>query len=105
MVVVLRAALCNGCRRIMHACVHAQGRGGPGLVASTTGDALFVIGGFAGRELNDVHRFEIASGSWDCPGCCSVPKEAASQLPARSVFGVGAHACAACSHGGHLVCS
>jgi hypothetical protein len=83
--------------------MHAQGRGGPGLVASTSGDALFVIGGFAGRELNDVHRFDIASASWDCPSCCTVPEAAAQQLPARSVFGVGAHACAACCHGGHLV--
>ncbi|CAL5218389.1 g61 [Coccomyxa viridis] len=83
-----------------------KGRGGAGLVASASGDALFVIGGFAGYELNDVHRFELAAGTWDCPDCCSgLAKERWSKLPARSVFGVAPHAasCSACTHGGHLV--
>ncbi len=40
-------------------------------MASASGDALFVIGGFAGYELNDVQRFELAAGTWDCPDCCS----------------------------------
>ncbi len=48
-----------------------QGRGGAGLVASASGDALFVIGGFAGHELNDVHRFNLATSTWDCPECCT----------------------------------
>ena len=48
-----------------------QGRGGAGLVASAAGDALFVIGGFAGHELNDVHRFDLVTRTWDCPECCS----------------------------------
>jgi hypothetical protein len=83
-----------------------QGRGGAGLVASADGQSLFVVGGFAGYELNDVHRFDLATRVWDCPVCCSgAAVEAAKQLPPRSVFGVSTHACAACSHGGHLVSS
>lgn len=95
------------------ACMHAlkehtwvimQGRGGPGLVASADGSSLYVVGGFAGYELNDVHRFDLGTRTWDCPACCSgegAPDR--SLLPARSVFGVSAHSCAACDHGGHLV--
>lgn len=83
----------------------SQGRGGPGLVASADGKCLYVVGGFAGHELNDVHRFDLAARAWDCPACCSgeAAAAAAAQLPARSVFGVAAHVCAACAHGGHLV--
>ncbi|BDA51022.1 Nitrile-specifier protein 5 [Coccomyxa sp. Obi] len=80
-----------------------KGRGGAGLVASADGGSLFVVGGFAGYELNDVHRFDLAQRTWDCPACCSTEAAAASLLPARSVFGVSAHACGACEHGGHLV--
>ena len=40
-------------------------------MASAAGDALFVIGGFAGHELNDVHRFDLVTRTWDCPDCCS----------------------------------
>ena len=101
-----RRCACAGVPQIRHSLPCSQGRGGPGLVASSSGDALFVIGGFAGRELNDVHRFDLGTSAWDCPGCCSAHEEAAAaqRLPPRSVFGVGAHAsCVACSHGGHLV--
>ena len=48
-----------------------QGRGGAGLVASASGDALFVLGGFAGHELNDMHRCDLGTRTWDCPDCCT----------------------------------
>ena len=41
------------------------GRGGAGFVASADGASLFVVGGFAGRETNDVHRFDIATAAWE----------------------------------------
>lgn len=74
----------------------AQGRGGAGLVASSDGRSLFIVGGFAGYELNDVHRFDLTTRTWDCPACCSGEAGADhSQLPARSVFGISSHGCAA----------
>ena len=39
-------------------------------MASTDGKSLFVVGGFAGYELNDVHRFDLTTRTWDCPTCC-----------------------------------
>lgn len=83
---------------------HIKGRGGAGLVASADGASLFVICGFCGHELSDAHRFDVASGGWDCPGCCE--EDMAAALPARSVFGLGSHACgacAACSHANHVL--
>ncbi len=38
------------------------GRGGAGLVATPA--ALYVIGGFAGAETNDMHRFDLSSETW-----------------------------------------
>lgn len=35
------------------------GRGGAGFMASTDGKYLFVVGGFAGKEMNDVYRYDI----------------------------------------------
>lgn len=39
-----------------------RGRGGPGLVVS--GDKIWVIYGFSGVELDDVHCFDPVSGEW-----------------------------------------
>ena len=41
-----------------------QGRGGTPLTVSPDGSSLFVVGGFAGREMADIHRFDIASKTW-----------------------------------------
>ena len=59
----------------------AQGRGGAGLAALPSGEALFVIGGFAGNELNDVHRFDLATRTWDCPACCTGSQGHTCTLP------------------------
>ena len=40
------------------------GRGGAGFVPSLDGASLFVVGGFAGEETNNVHRLDLASGTW-----------------------------------------
>ena len=41
-----------------------EGRGGTPLALAQDGSALYVVGGFAGREMSDVHRFDIASRTW-----------------------------------------
>ena len=41
-----------------------EGRGGTPLVATPAGD-LFVIGGFAGREMADIHKYNIATNKWE----------------------------------------
>ena len=45
-----------------HCCCLLQGRGGAGFVALP--GSLFVVAGFAGEETNDVHRFDLATGTW-----------------------------------------
>ena len=108
-------------------CNHLQGRGGAGFAA--TPGALWVIAGFTGQEMNDVHRFDLATDTWDCPRCCSHGGDAsvaardgdgaaaggaaaaapacghgdAVELPARSVCAVAAHGCSACVHANHVV--
>lgn len=105
------------------------GRGGSTLVASADGSCLFVIGGFCGHELGDVHVFDLAKQQWRCAaagsagaeetgepegaggmradgGCCG--SSAGGERPApRSVFGAGVHAgCSGgdgCSHAGHVL--
>ena len=42
------------------------GRGGAGFAASADGRSLFVVGGFAGRETNNVHRFDLDARRWTC---------------------------------------
>ena len=59
-----------------------EGRGGPGLAA--VGEALYVVGGFAGREMNDVHAFDTAKKTW-----WSLTFN--TPLPPRSVFGIGSY--------------
>ncbi|GBF97397.1 hypothetical protein Rsub_09562 [Raphidocelis subcapitata] len=73
-------------------------RGGAALVASPEGDALFVLGGFSGRELGDCHAFDTAARAW----------RPAPEIPPRSVFGAAVHACGGgggggCRHAGHVV--
>ena len=41
-----------------------EGRGGTPLVITPDGSSLYVVGGFAGREMADIHRFDIASKTW-----------------------------------------
>ena len=45
-------------------CDEISGRGGPGFVQSSDGKSLFVVGGFSGREMNDVFQYSISSRSW-----------------------------------------
>ena len=40
------------------------GRGGASLEASADGSSLWLIGGFAGVETNDILRFDVASEAW-----------------------------------------
>ena len=41
-----------------------EGRGGTPLALAQDGSSLYVVGGFAGREMADIHRFDIASKTW-----------------------------------------
>ena len=42
------------------------GRGGAGFFSSADEQSLFVVGGFVGKEANDIHRYDIAARSWSC---------------------------------------
>lgn len=64
-----------------------EGRGGPGLVA--VGECIYVVAGFAGRETNDVHKFDTVTKSW-------TTLSFGTPLPPRSVFGIA-------SDGQHIV--
>jgi len=57
-----------------------QPRGGASLIAHE--DKLFVIGGFCGKELGDVHMFDLTKQAWQAITGGKI-------LPARSVFGCG----------------
>jgi len=61
-----------------------QARGGAGFVAS--GSTLYVIGGFNGNELGDMHAFDTEAGAWRQLDLSS----AEQKLPSRSVAGVAA---------------
>ena len=39
------------------------GRGGPCFYADDSTGDLFVVAGFAGQEMNDVHQFSAGDGS------------------------------------------
>ena len=41
-----------------------EGRGGTPLALTPDGSSLYVVGGFAGREMADIHRFDIANKTW-----------------------------------------
>jgi Galactose oxidase, central domain len=59
-----------------------QARGGACFVAA--GDSLYVVGGFNGSELGDMHAFDTAAGSWKQLDASSAQR----QLPPRSVAGI-----------------
>ena len=40
------------------------GRGGASLVASKAGDKLFLIGGFAGKEMDDIYIYDLNKKVW-----------------------------------------
>ena len=40
-----------------------EGRGGTPLAVTKAGD-IFVVGGFAGREMADIHKYSIKEGKW-----------------------------------------
>ena len=40
-----------------------EGRGGTPLAVTRDGD-IFVVGGFAGREMADIHKYSIKEGKW-----------------------------------------
>ena len=40
-----------------------EGRGGTPLAVTGAGD-IYVVGGFAGREMADIHRYSIKEGKW-----------------------------------------
>ena len=39
--------------------IEIPGRGGAGFMPSADGKYLFIVGGFAGKEMNDVYRYDI----------------------------------------------
>lgn len=61
-----------------------QARGGAGFVAA--GRTLYVIGGFNGNELGDMHVFDTETETWRQLELSGMEQ----QLPARSVAGVAA---------------
>ena len=40
------------------------GRGGASLVASSRGDKLFLLGGFAGKEMDDIYSYDLRLKTW-----------------------------------------
>ena len=40
-----------------------EGRGGTPLAVTRAGD-IFVVGGFASREMADIHKYSIKEGKW-----------------------------------------
>lgn len=57
-------------------------RGGPGLVAAS--GSIWVIFGFCGHELRDVHRYNLASQTWQQ---VTLPSDNSTWPLARSVLG------------------
>jgi len=41
-----------------------KGRGGSSLVASSCGNKLFLLGGFAGKEMDDIHIYDLKKSAW-----------------------------------------
>ncbi|KXZ44732.1 hypothetical protein GPECTOR_63g57 [Gonium pectorale] len=96
------------------------GRGGSCLVAVPDGAggkaALYVVAGFCGRELDDMHVYNIVDDVWCgdvCPTCKSSAAGGATsgvaaavgKLSARSVFGGAVHTCSkdACAHKSEVI--
>ncbi|GAB4817934.1 hypothetical protein N2152v2_004980 [Parachlorella kessleri] len=70
-----------------------KGRGGCGFAAAA--GALYVIGGFCGNELNDVHRFDLSTRQWDCGAASSTTTTTAASAGAGSGATTAAGAAAA----------
>ncbi len=70
-------------------------RGGPGLVVS--GDSVYVLFGFNGTELGDVHRFDLASRAWE-----RVAFAGAAKPISRSVFSAVAMGAMIVLYGGEV---
>ncbi|KAG2440042.1 hypothetical protein HXX76_004157 [Chlamydomonas incerta] len=103
------------------------GRGGSCLVPGAAGGGaqqqqLYVVAGFCGRELDDMHVYSIPDNTWcgsGCPSCHSPAHEqhdkgshdhnnaaaGCGKLSARSVFGAGVHECGqpGCEHDGAVL--
>ncbi|GIL65022.1 hypothetical protein Vafri_18872 [Volvox africanus] len=85
------------------------GRGGSCLVAAPKQGGregewvLYVIAGFCGRELDDMHAYSVSDNVWcgtNCPSCSPPSTETTEgdghshcKLSARSVFGAAVHSC------------
>ena len=41
-----------------------KGRGGASLIASSCGSKLFLVAGFAGKEMDDIYIYDIKSKTW-----------------------------------------
>ena len=41
-----------------------KGRGGASLIASSCGTKLFLVAGFAGKEMDDIYIYDIKSKTW-----------------------------------------
>lgn len=61
-----------------------QARGGAGFVAA--GESLYIVGGFNGAELGDMHAFDTGSGAWRQLDLAN----AEERLPPRSVAAIAA---------------
>ncbi len=60
-------------------------RGGPQLVSTNT--ALYVLFGFSGHELGDVHQYDLTQNQW------TELKLAGSVPPPRSVVSINNYRC------------
>ena len=50
-----------------------SGRGGASLIASKNEDKLFVVGGFAGQEMDDVYTYDLKSNVWKLQSQMKLP--------------------------------
>ena len=71
-----------------------EGRGGASLVAEPGTNSLLLLGGFAGREMGDLHRYSVAGNSWT--------RLEEELVPARSVSCAASLAGTTVLYGGEL---
>eukprot|EP00039_Didymoeca_costata_P020835 m.342575 g.342575 ORF g.342575 m.342575 type:complete len:338 (-) comp21580_c0_seq1:78-1091(-) len=45
--------------------VTISGRGGPGFVGDAEGNFVSVVGGFSGKEMNDIFRYSLENKTWE----------------------------------------
>ena len=82
------------------------GRGGAGFVEH--GQELWVIGGFTGKESNEVFRFDLRNNTWETVHTTQ-PEDSNLKFTARSVFGKSCHSAGksgaqqCCSHADHII--